>query len=73
MDSNMDGINYGFTELRCGTVPKLVTNNNITILLNPIDTNLVPPKSNSYKHAVLSKFTNVINLKSDTGATRNYI
>ena len=73
MDIKMGRISYGSTECRCGTVPKVATNNNRNILLKCTDTTLVPPKFISYKHMVLNKSIKITTLKSDTGTTRNYI
>ena len=73
MESMVDGSNYGYTQWRCGTAPKVATNNNRNILLKYTDSTLVPPNLMSYKHAVLKNFCKTIILKSYTGETVNYI
>ena len=72
MENNMDGSNYVRTEWQCGTVPRVATINNTNISLKSTDSNLVPSILNSYKHELLRNATNIISLKYDTGATRNY-
>ena len=69
----MDGRNYGFMEWSCDTVSTVATNINRNILLNSTYSTSVPPKFNSYKHTLLRKSANIINLKDDTGSTWNYI
>ena len=69
----MGGSNYVCTAWWCGTVSIVATNNNRNILLNYTYSTSVPPKFNSYYHKLLSKSTNTITLKYDTGATGNYI
>ena len=69
----MSGSNYVCTEWRFVTVPIVATNNNRNILLIYTNSNSVPPKFNSYKHALLSKFTNTIAVKCFTGATGRFI
>ena len=54
-------------------LPKVATNDNRNILLKSADITLVPPNLISYKHAVLNKSLKAIILKSDTGATGNYV
>ena len=44
IEIRMDGSNYGCTEWRCGTVPKVATNNNRIFLLKSKDSTLVPPQ-----------------------------
>ena len=73
MDINMGRSSYGCTQCRCGTVPKVATNNNINILLKYPDSNLVPPNLMSYNNPIWSKYCKTIIPKSDTGATGNYI
>ena len=73
MDNMIDNRNYGCTEWWCGTVPIVATNNNRNILLSSTNSTSVPPKFNSYKYALLRKFTKIINFKADTGATGKYI
>ena len=65
--------NDGCTQLWCGRVPMVATNDNRNILLNSTDSTPIPHKFNSYKHELLSNSTKRINLKSDKGAMRNYI
>ena len=73
MDSKMGGRNYGCTEWRCGAVLKVSTNNNRNVLLKSIESTLFLSNIISYKHEVLNNSIKTISLKSDTGATRNYI
>ena len=73
MKSRIDERNYVCTELQCGTVPKLATNNNRNILIKYTESNLFPPNLISYKHAVLNTYCKSIILKVDTQTTRNYI
>ena len=73
IDGGIERSNYGCTEWRFRMVPKVATNDNRNILLKSSDITLVPPNLISYKHAVLNKSLKAIILKSDTGATGNYV
>ena len=73
IENKIDRRNYGCTEWWCGTVTMVETNNNRNILLNSTDSTSVPPKLNSYKHALIINSTKTINLKNDTDTTGNYI
>ena len=73
IESNLDKGNYGFTEWQCWKLTRAATNNNRDILFNSTDSTSVPTKLNSYNNALLTESTEIIDLKSDTGATGNYI